>query len=252
MTRITNLVPLFSFVLFTKQECLKPIFQNGNDAEKAAARQTLFTCLDVGLRLISPFMPFISEELYQRLPRKEGGPVSICIAPYPTTETCPWKNDDIEKEVDLVQKTAKVIRSARSTYNLPNKTKTEAYILSTCATTKSILQKFTSDLLTTAYCSKLHFDEQPPSGCAILPVTGQCEVHILLKGLIQADKELQKLEKKHTQLTQVIDRLNQAINISDYSTKVPAEVQQANTEKLTESEAEITRINAAIESLKLM
>lgn len=238
-------------IIFIQQECLKPVFQNGTDAAKLSARQTLFTCLDTGLRLISPFMPFLSEELYQRLPR-EDGPISICIAPYPVIETCPWKNDDIEKEVELVQKTAKNIRSARSTYNLPNKSKTEAYVLSTCATTKSILQKFTNDLLTTAYCSKLYFDEQPPIGCAILPVTGQCEVHLLLKGLIQVDKELQKLEKKQTQLTQAIDRLNQTINAADYTTKVPEEIRQANTDKLTESEAEITRINAAIESLKLM
>lgn len=197
-------------------------------------------------------MPFISEELYQRLPRQDGGSVSICIAPYPVISACPWKNDEIEKEVELVQKTAKIIRSARSMYNLPNKIKTEAFILCTCDTTKAILQKFTSDLLTTAYCSQLHFDVQPPIGCAILPVTGQCEVHLLLKGLIQADKELQKLEKKQTQLTQTIDKLNQAINASDYTTKVPEDIQLANKDKLTESEAEIARINAAIESLKLM
>lgn len=197
-------------------------------------------------------MPFISEELYQRLPRADGGPLSICIAPYPVIESCPWKNDDIEKEVELIQKTAKIIRSTRSTYNLPNKTKTEAFILCTCEATKSILQKYTKDLLTTAYCSQLHFDEQPPNGCAILPVTGQCEVHLLLKGLIQADKEMQKLEKKSTQLTQTISKLNQAINASDYTIKVPAEVQQANKDKLSESEAELACINAAIESLKLM
>lgn len=196
-------------------------------------------------------MPFVSEELYQRLPRSDNT-VSICIAPYPVIETCPWKDDEIEKEVELVQKTAKLIRSARSMYNLPNKIKTEAFVSCTCTATKSILQKFSNDLLTTAYCSELHFDEPAPVGCAILPVTGQCEVHLLLKGLIQADKELEKLEKKRTQLNQTIDKLNQAINASDYTTKVPTEIQQSNTDKLTESEAEITRINAAIESLKLM
>lgn len=230
---------------------MKPVFFNGTDDQKASARQTLFTCLDIGLRLISPFMPFISEELYQRLPRADST-ISICIAAYPVIEMCPWKDDEIEKEVDLVQKTAKLIRSARSMYNLPNKIKTEAFVLCTCPKTKAILQKFSNDLLTTAYCSELHFDAAAPVGCAILPVTGQCEVHLLLKGLIQADKELQKLEKKRAQLNQTVDKLNQAISASDYTTKVPAEIQQTNKEKLTESEGEITRINAAIESLKLM
>lgn len=196
-------------------------------------------------------MPFVSEELYQRLPHRNGS-ISICVAPYPVNETCPWKNDEIEKEVELMQKTAKAIRSARSTYNLPNKIKTEAYILSPCPKTKAILQKFTNDLLTTAYCSHLHFDEQPPNGCAILPVTGQCEVHLLLKGLIQVDKELEKLEKKLGQTKLVIEKLNQAMKAADYTVKVPEEVQQKNKDVLTESDAEIERINAAIESLKLM
>lgn len=75
---------LFLILFYYQQECLKPIFQNGTDIEKSAARQTLFTCLDNGLRLISPFMPFITEELYQRLPHKAGAPISICIAPYPS------------------------------------------------------------------------------------------------------------------------------------------------------------------------
>lgn len=232
-------------------ECVKPIFQNGTDAEKLAARQTLFTCLDNGLRLLSPFMPYISEELYQRLPRLDGPP-SICIAPYPTVESCPWKNETVEKEVDFIQKAAKVIRSARSDYNLQNKTKTDAFIVCTDPSATDILRKYANDLITTAYCSKLEFDEKPPVGCAILTVTGQCEVHLLLKGLIQVDKELQKLEKKKTQLVQAVEKLQQLIQASDYATKVPVEVQQTNTERLEQSEAEISRISAAMNTLKLM
>lgn len=48
------------------------------------ARQTLYTCLDVGLRLLSPFMPFVTEELFQRLPRRTPkAPASLCVTPYP-------------------------------------------------------------------------------------------------------------------------------------------------------------------------
>lgn len=172
--------------------------------------------------------------------------------PFADTASCSWKNETIEKEVELLQKAAKTIRSGRSDYNLPNKTKTEALVVCSDITTKTILQKFSNHLLTLAYCSKLNFDEQPPNGCTILTVTGQCEVHLLLKGLIQVDMELQKLEKKRTQLLQAIDKVNQAMKASDYTTKVPAEIQQTNKEKLTESEAEIARITAAMDSLKLM
>lgn len=72
-------------------------------------------------------MPFITEELYQRLPRSRGiveTVPSICVESFPEKEA-DYVNEQIEKEVDFVQKVAKVIRSARSDYNLPNKIKTE-------------------------------------------------------------------------------------------------------------------------------
>lgn len=58
---------------------------NGVDQVVAeCARQSLYTCLDVGLRLLSPFMPFVTEELFQRLPRRTPqAPPSLCITPYP-------------------------------------------------------------------------------------------------------------------------------------------------------------------------
>lgn len=65
-------------------EYLKPVFSSENKVHIANAQRTLFTCLDYGLRLLSPFMPFITEELFQRLPRKNVQVSSICVAPFPT------------------------------------------------------------------------------------------------------------------------------------------------------------------------
>lgn len=104
------------------KECLKPIFANKDDKAINAARKTLYRALDVGLRLLSVFMPFITEELYQRLPFVQYS--SISIAKYPREES-KWKDDNLNQEFEIVQKIAKAIRSARSDYNLPNKTKTE-------------------------------------------------------------------------------------------------------------------------------
>ena len=66
------------------QECLKPVMQGTDEEAKDVARATLYTCLDVGLRVLSPFMPFITEELIQRLPKRSpDAPPSICVTPYP-------------------------------------------------------------------------------------------------------------------------------------------------------------------------
>lgn len=64
-------------------ECLKPIFMSDDSDKKATARRILYTCLDLGLRLLSPFMPFITEELFQRLPRSNTEIASIAVAPFP-------------------------------------------------------------------------------------------------------------------------------------------------------------------------
>lgn len=63
------------------------IYSSDNTERIATCRATLYTCLDVALRLIHPFMPFVSEELYQRLPRRiSEAPPSICVTAYPLPE----------------------------------------------------------------------------------------------------------------------------------------------------------------------
>ena len=75
------------------------------------ARNVLYICLDGGLRLISPFMPFISEELFQRLPRKSADePPSITVTPYPVAGEYPYRKEGTEAEVEYVQKVVSVIR----------------------------------------------------------------------------------------------------------------------------------------------
>ena len=104
-------------------EYLKPVFQGGAPDAILTARHVLKMCLDTGLRLISPFMPFISEELYQRLPGAgEKDHPSICVSPYPTKHDHKvFKNEQIERDVKFVQKVIETVRSTRADYNLPNK-----------------------------------------------------------------------------------------------------------------------------------
>lgn len=249
-------------------ECVKPCFYGTDAAAKLAARRTLFTCLHNGLKLISPFMPFVSEELFQRLPRtavESAAVPSICVAAYPQASgASPWRDEALERDVEFVQRAARVIRSARSDYNIPNKTKTDAYVVCTDAATAQLVRRFAVDLATQAYCvivavlddSGANGDaakaERPPTGSAILTVSAQCEVHLVLRGLIDADKELAKLQKKRDQLVQTVAKLNASMAAADYGVKVPAEVQQANAEKLEQSRGEMERIAGAMETLALM
>ena len=66
-------------------EAMKPVMSSENEQGKTAARNTLYICLDSALRMLSPTMPYLSEELFQRLPhRPETAPESVCVAAFPT------------------------------------------------------------------------------------------------------------------------------------------------------------------------
>lgn len=161
-------------------------------------------------------------------------------------------NEVIEKDFEFVQRVAKALRSARSDYNIPAKTKTEAFIISSDEGSSRTLNDFMIDLQTLSFCSSTDIVQEAPSGCAILSISAQCEVHLMLKGIIEADKEIGKLEKKREQLQQKIEALKKKMQIEDYDKKVPENVQQENTETLSQSEIEVERIGTAIEALKLM
>lgn len=233
-------------------ECLKPVFQSKDTTAVVTAKTVLYTCLHVGLRLLSPFMPFITEELFQRLPHIPGQDApSICIAQYPDLNECPWSNTEVESEVEFVQKIVHIVRSARSDYNLPNKTKTEVHVV--CSDDiAAVVQKYQSAICTLAYCSKVEFCTSPPQGCAILTLSDKCEVHLLLKGLIDPAKELVKLQKKQDQLEQQVSKLKQVMVAPDYCTKVPEDVRLSNTDKLTQTEGELLRLLSAMTALTSM
>uniref|UniRef100_R4GB05 valine--tRNA ligase n=1 Tax=Anolis carolinensis TaxID=28377 RepID=R4GB05_ANOCA len=97
-------------------ECLKPVFAGQDEAAIRTSRNALYTCLDAGLRLLSPFMPFVTEELFQRLPRRcpSSDPPSICVTSYPRTSL---------KDPSLLLRSTNAVRSLRADYNL---TKTKA------------------------------------------------------------------------------------------------------------------------------
>ncbi len=233
-------------------ECLKPVFFSDDEQKKSTARRILYTCLDFGLRMLAPFMPFITEELFQRLPRNNLEIPSICVAPFPEISKYDFKNENIEKDFEFAQKIIKAIRSARADYNILMKTKTEAYVKCTDEEMSRIMREFRNEIETLCYCSKVEIVTEVPQGCAILSINAQCEVHLMLKGIIEADKEVAKLEKKSDQLQQLINNLKKKMSIEDYANKVPAKVQAENSETLKESEIEIERIKTAIEALKLL
>uniref|UniRef100_A0A8V5GZV4 Valine--tRNA ligase, mitochondrial n=1 Tax=Melopsittacus undulatus TaxID=13146 RepID=A0A8V5GZV4_MELUD len=82
-------------------------------------RQTLLCCVDVGLRLLAPFAPFLSEELWQRLPRAPPVPPSIALAPFPDASSLAhWHCPTVEREVGAMLEVVRAVRALRDTLRL--------------------------------------------------------------------------------------------------------------------------------------
>jgi valyl-tRNA synthetase len=129
-------------------EHVKPVFQTGSEEAKIAARQTLYSCIHTGLRLLHPLMPFITEELYQRLPKRESNIAipSIVVDRYPTVKQSPWKREEqLEKDVQFVLSIVHKVRSLRSEYNL-TKQKVDLFIKGENAQLIDTLQPFVSTI----------------------------------------------------------------------------------------------------------
>uniref|UniRef100_A0A8C4WJL3 Valine--tRNA ligase n=1 Tax=Gopherus evgoodei TaxID=1825980 RepID=A0A8C4WJL3_9SAUR len=214
-------------------ECLKPVFAEGEAAAVVAARCTLYTCLDAGLRLLSPFMPFVSEELFQRLPRR---------AP-PVRGTSGFS-------LGIVR----AVRSLRADYSL-TRTRADCFLQcldSGAADAASRCSAYIRSLSSSGLVRVLGPGEAPPAGCAVAVASDKCTVHLLLKGLIDAEKEIAKLSGKQGELQKQIDRLRERMETPDYGTKVPPKVQESDAAKLQQSQTELQKVTEAMETFQRM
>ncbi|XP_060095119.1 valine--tRNA ligase [Heteronotia binoei] len=237
-------------------ECLKPVFAGQDEAEIKTARNVLYTCLDAGLRLLSPFMPFVTEELFQRLPRRcpASDPPSLCVTPYPTTKQYRWRNEGLERIVDFMLSIVRAVRSLRADYNL-TKTKADCYLQcldSDTAETVACCSDYIRILSSSNQVLVLDPGHAPPPGCAVAIASDKCTVHLLLKGLIDAEKEVSKLAGKKDELQKQILRLRERMDSPGYAAKVPPKVQEADAAKLKQSETELQKAEEAIENFKKM
>lgn len=240
-------------------ECVKPVFsRTDSEGQKQAdvCRQTLYTCLEVGLRLLSPIMPFVSEELFQRLPRRRprDSPPSISVTPYPDTAEFCWHSEDVDRQMEFVMSVVRTIRSLRADYNL-TKTRADCFLQCIDSETAALVQKYSLQIQTLSYSQAVHSvvgDAAIPQGCAVAIASDKCTVNLMLKGLIDLGKEVTKLTAKKGELEKQMEKMKEKMTKNDYKEKVPVKVQEADAEKLRQSEAELQKVKEAIENFSKM
>lgn len=176
----------------------KTIILDGTPEEARSAKDTLYTALETGLRLISPFMPFLTEELWQRLPRRPGDDtISITIALYPEYEAS-LDDPDAVTAYELVLGCSKGIRSLMADYAIkdvgvirigPLNERAHATASAQLSAIRSLCSKIAAEIM----IDVLEVDHQSEPGYAVFPVSADANVFLDIRDReLDIEKEREK------------------------------------------------------------
>lgn len=235
-------------------EAIKPVMKGKDEAAKKAVLNTLYLCLDSGLRMLHPTMPYLTEELFQRLPHRKGeAPESICIAPFPET-LASFASENVEDAFNDLQLAIVQFRSLFASLSVGNPGTLDVQIKVSDAGLKKI---FDSEVQVLQFLVKsksltvVDGTASDPAGGIKNYLNEKLSVYILQAGDL-ISKALVRVEKKKKELLTQKAALDQKLSMKDYATKVPEKVQKENAaklEKLTNELAENQKSEAELSSI---
>ncbi len=221
----------------------------GDDEEaKASTRAVLVFCLDHILRLLHPFMPFITEEIWQKLPM-ERQTASIMIAPYPEADP---RLRDSEAEVEMGPVIAAIegLRNIRGESNLPPATRVEAHIQAQSVETRQTLEKWRGYVMPLAGLKAVHIGppgRKPAQAAAFVAPT--MEIFVPLAGLIDLEEERARLTKELSKAQADLANVERKLSNPSFVERAPAEVVEKDRARVEELKARIMKLNENLERL---
>lgn len=211
---------------------------------------TLAYVMDLSLRLLHPFMPFVTEEIWQRLRShlSWSSTTTLIIVPWPKPDRALIDNEAEDKEL-VVMDVIRSIRNIRAEKKVDASRYVEAYVAA--AQTKSILNDARPLVETLARARPLHLIDQsdtPPkqSVTAILP---QAQVTLPIAGLVDAAKERSRLEQKLAETRARLKHSKDKLANDQFRSKAPTEVVAKEKERLATAQSQVQRIEEQLQEL---
>ena len=222
-------------------EMVKPRLYNDEDTTKAAALWTLKTVLGGALKLLHPYMPFITEEIYCTLDPKEE---SIMIASWPEWKT-EWDFKQDEKDVEMIKEAVRSIRGVRTEMNVPPSKKATVYVVAEDASVRETFEKGKVFFATLASASEVlvQNDKSGIAEDAVSAVIPQAVIYIPFAELVDIEKEIQRLEKEEGRLEKELARVNGMLSNECFISKAP----QA---KIDEEKGKLEKYTQMMEQVK--
>ena len=222
-------------------EMVKPRLYNDEDTTKAAALWTLKTVLGGALKLLHPYMPFITEEIYCTLNPEEE---SIMIASWPEWKK-EWDFKQDEKDVEMIKEAVRSIRGVRTEMNVPPSKKATVYVVAEDASVRETFEKGKIFFATLASASEVlvQSDKNGIADDAVSAVIPQAVIYIPFAELVDIEKEIQRLEKEEGRLEKELARVNGMLSNERFISKAP----QA---KIDEEKGKLEKYTQMMEQVK--
>lgn len=240
-------------------ELIKPVVYDKSDENKDgrwAAQATLWIAIEAGLRILHPMMPFVTEELWQRLPGRgtlgELEPQTIMLAEYPQCNTA-LRSIESEESMDVAMKIIKACRSLRQQYNIANKVLTHFFVKIASGSPEASAIAQTDDIKTLGKASTVDInpaEDTIPKSVGIVVVDESTTVLMDIKGLVDYAAEIKKLEKQLSKTASPLQQLETKIAAPGYDENVSDEVKATNNERLDALKKKAADINEAIANFK--
>ena len=220
-------------------ESIKPRLNRGGE-DRTVAQNVLITTLDASLRMLHPFMPYITEELWQRLPGSEGLLIS---SEWPEFDESDF-DDASENEFSRIMEMVRGIRNVKAEMNIPPSSKTDVYCLG---------REFDPEILNLvshlSNSNEIGWRDEKTSGSVSAWADTENTLYVVL-GEIDTEAEIRRLEGKLDKERNDLIRTKSKLENKSFVYNAPEEVVNENRERLSISQENIRRIEKIIEDLR--
>jgi valyl-tRNA synthetase len=236
-------------------ELSKPIFwdSTATDAQKKATRRTLIRVLETIMRLTHPMMPFITEEIWQKIkPLSSANSETIMLALYPVADEEKIDAQAIQ-DVELLQAMISSVRKIRDDFKIEPKKTIDLLLKNTKQEDVARIKNNERLLLKLMSLNQLSWlnlgDAEPVAATALV---GEMELLIPMAGLIDKTAEIARLNKEKEKLAADVERTQTKLSNAAYVEKAPAELVEKERQRVAENTLAIQKIGEQIEKIKAL
>ena len=228
-------------------EMVKPRLYNKEDTTREAALWTLKTVLIHALKMLHPFMPYITEEIFQHIQDEEE---SIMISDWPVYKE-EWNYVENETEIDLMKEAVRNIRNIRAEMNVVPSKKVQVFVVSDKEDIRNIFENSKVFFKTLSHASEVtvQADKTGIGEDAVSVVTTNATIYMPLSDLVDIQKEKERLQKEKEKMQKEVERVEKKLANQGFVAKAPQNVIEEEKAKGEKYRATLAQIEERLAQL---